>query len=53
MFLMKMTYQKKADYKRTALHASELEIKLPSGKLLKIVAPYPEDFEEAIKKIQK
>ncbi len=40
-------------FKRTALHARELEIKLPSEKLLKITAPYPEDFEEAIKKIKK
>ena len=40
-------------FKRTALHARELEIKLPSGKLLKITAPYPEDFGEAIKKIKK
>ena len=40
-------------FKRTALHARELEINLPSGKLLKIVAPYPEDFEEAVKKISK
>ena len=40
-------------FKRTALHARELEIMLPSRKLLKIVAPYPEDFEEAIKKIKK
>ncbi len=40
-------------FKRTALHARELEIMLPSKKLLKVVAPYPEDFEEAIKKIGK
>ncbi len=40
-------------FKRTALHARELEIKIPSGKLLTVVAPYPEDFEMAIKKIQK
>jgi len=40
-------------FKRTALHARELEIKLPGGKLLNVTAPYPEDFEEAIKKIQK
>ncbi len=40
-------------FKRTALHARELEINLPSGKLLKIVAPYPEDFEKALKKIGK
>lgn len=40
-------------FKRMALHARELEITLPSGKLLKITAPYPEDFEEALKKINK
>jgi len=40
-------------FKRTALHAKELEIKLPSGKLLNITAPYPEDFEEAINKVKK
>lgn len=40
-------------FKRTALHARELEIKLPSGKLLNVVAPYPKDFEEAISKIKK
>ena len=40
-------------FKRTALHAKELEIKLPSGKLLDIIAPYPEDFKEAIKKMGK
>lgn len=40
-------------FKRLALHARELEIILPSGKLLKITAPYPKDFEEAMKKIRK
>ncbi len=40
-------------FKRTALHARQLEITLPSDKLLKITAPYPKDFEEAIKEIEK
>jgi len=40
-------------FKRLALHARELEITLPSGKLMDIVAPYPKDFEDAVKKIQK
>lgn len=40
-------------FKRTALHAKELEITIPNGKLLKMSAPYPEDFEEAIKKFSK
>jgi 23S rRNA pseudouridine1911/1915/1917 synthase len=40
-------------FKRMALHARELEITLPSKKLLRIIAPYPEDFNEAIKKLKK
>ncbi|MBU6370631.1 MAG: RluA family pseudouridine synthase [Patescibacteria group bacterium] len=40
-------------FKRLALHARELEIMLPSGTLLKIVAPYPKDFEAAVKKMTK
>jgi 23S rRNA pseudouridine1911/1915/1917 synthase len=40
-------------FKRMALHARDLEITLPSKKLLKITAPYPEDFENAIKKLSK
>lgn len=40
-------------FKRLALHARELEITLPSGKLLDIIAPYPEDFEKAVKKMKK
>lgn len=40
-------------FKRTALHAKDLEIMLPSGKLLKVTAPYPEDFAEAVKKFGK
>ena len=47
-----LSQKQQLDFKRTALHARELEIKLPSGKLLKITAPYPEDFEEAMKKIK-
>ena len=39
-------------FKRTALHAKDLEISLPSGKLLKVTAPYPEDFAEAVKKFK-
>ncbi|MFA6340852.1 MAG: RluA family pseudouridine synthase [Candidatus Paceibacterota bacterium] len=40
-------------FKRLALHAKELEIMLPSGRLLNIIAPYPEDFENAMKKMSK
>jgi len=35
-------------FKRMALHARELEIEVPSGKTIKVVAPYPEDFEKAV-----
>ena len=38
-------------FKRMALHAKSLEIKLPTGKLLNIEAPYPKDFESTLKKI--
>jgi 23S rRNA pseudouridine1911/1915/1917 synthase len=40
-------------FKRMALHARELEITLPGGKLLNIIAPYPEDFEKAILNFKK
>jgi len=40
-------------FKRMALHARELEITLPGGKLLNIKAPYPKDFEDAISKLIK
>ncbi len=40
-------------FKRLALHARELIINIPSGKEIDIVAPYPKDFEDAIKKIGK
>ena len=35
-------------FKRMALHARELEIEIPSGKTVKVTAPYPEDFEKAV-----
>ncbi len=40
-------------FKRLALHARELEITKPDGEILKVVAPYPEDFENAMKKLGK
>jgi 23S rRNA pseudouridine1911/1915/1917 synthase len=40
-------------FKRLALHARELSIVVPSGKEIDVIAPYPEDFEDAIKKINK
>ncbi len=39
-------------FKRLALHARDLEITKPDGELLKVTAPYPEDFEKAIKKLK-
>ncbi len=48
-FLLKS--RKQMGFKRMALHARELEIKIPSGKTLNIKAPYPVDFEVAMKKI--
>jgi 23S rRNA pseudouridine1911/1915/1917 synthase len=39
-------------FKRTALHAREIEIHLPSGKLLNIKAPYPKDFIQAFKSMK-
>jgi len=38
-------------FSRLALHARSLSIALPSGKTLKIEAPYPEDFQRAVEKI--
>ncbi len=38
-------------FKRLALHARQLEIEIPSNKKIKIIAPYPKDFEDAIKMI--
>jgi 23S rRNA pseudouridine1911/1915/1917 synthase len=38
-------------FKRLALHARQIEITIPSGKEIKVIAPYPEDFEDAIKEI--
>ena len=36
-------------FSRLALHARSLSLTLPSGEPITIVAPYPEDFENAIK----
>jgi 23S rRNA pseudouridine1911/1915/1917 synthase len=41
--------ESQADFKRLALHAKELEIKLPSEKIINISAPYPKDFQKAAK----
>lgn len=42
-----------AGFKRLALHAKELEIKLPSEKIINITAPYPKDFGLAVEKFTK
>jgi 23S rRNA pseudouridine955/2504/2580 synthase len=46
-----LSQRKQIGFKRMALHARELEITIPNGKKLNIVAPYPKDFESALKKI--
>ncbi len=33
---------------RLALHAYSIEFELPTGKLIKIIAPYPRDFQKAV-----
>lgn len=38
-------------FTRLALHASALKLRLPSGELLEIEAPLPEDFIEALKRL--
>jgi 23S rRNA pseudouridine1911/1915/1917 synthase len=38
-------------FKRLALHAFSIKFTLPSGKEIKVEAPYPDDFEVAIKEI--
>jgi len=40
-----------AGMKRLALHAKELEIKLPSEKIISVQAPYPKDFAKAVKEM--
>lgn len=40
-------------FNRLALHAFSLKFKLPSGKELTVEAPYPEDFEAALKIMNK
>ena len=36
-------------FERLALHAYSIEFNLMNGKRIKIIAPYPEDFEKALK----
>lgn len=38
-------------FERLALHARQLEITIPSGKEIKVIAPYPKDFENAIEEM--
>lgn len=40
-------------FERLALHAKSLEFESPDGKKIKVEAPYPKDFENAIKIIKK
>jgi 23S rRNA pseudouridine1911/1915/1917 synthase len=40
-------------FERLALHAYSIELALPSGKQVKITAPYPADFENAVKEINR
>ena len=55
LYATKFNLEKKNQlgFKRLALHARELVINVPSGKEIDVIAPYPEDFEEAIRKIKK
>lgn len=39
-------------FERLALHAYALEFTNPKGELISVTAPYPEDFDKAIKAIQ-
>ena len=41
--------EKGLSFERLALHAYSIEFNLTNGKRTKIVAPYPKDFEKAIK----
>lgn len=41
--------ESQASFKRLALHAKEIEIKLPSEKVIHVSAPYPKDFQKAAK----
>jgi 23S rRNA-/tRNA-specific pseudouridylate synthase len=45
--------ENQAGFKRLALHAKEIEIKLPSEKIINIKAPYPKDFDKAVKEMMK
>lgn len=40
-------------FKRLALHAYAVEFKTLEGETMKIVAPYPKDFQKAVKEIEK
>lgn len=40
-------------FERTALHARSIEFKDMEGKMVKVEAPYPEDFQKAMEEISK
>lgn len=44
--------EKGLDFDRLALHARSIEFRLLDGKQIKVEAPYPEDFERALKLIK-
>ena len=41
--------EKGLEFERLALHAYSIEFNSVDGKRIKVVAPYPEDFEKAVK----
>jgi len=43
-----VTKKSPLNIKRLALHAYAIEFELPEGKIIKIEAPYPPDFQEAV-----
>jgi 23S rRNA pseudouridine1911/1915/1917 synthase len=45
--------EKALGFGRLALHASSIEFTLPSGKQMRIEAPFPDDFKNALKEMDK
>lgn len=44
-----LDYKDNTGFKRLALHAKEIEIKIPSLNIISVIAPYPSDFKRAMK----
>lgn len=40
-------------FERLALHAAQVEFENTKGEIIKVIAPYPEDFNRALEQIQK